>query len=414
MKVLVVAHESEFIGGASRALFAILKYWKNSENIQFDVLVPDNQGDFVEALEKMNVDHYAIKYFKVFSELKGDYKDAFRKINVYRKDLYNYFAARKIGNKLVCNRYDAVYTNTRMSSMGSWIAQRLQIPHIIHIREFGNENTYWGPSNLKRINKTSNRVIVISKALAKEIEKAVEKSKMIVSYDGVIYQGKEKQKSDEYVDILLTGRITEAKSQEEAVMAIAELKKRGLSELVRLHFAGSVPANSKFAKQYYNRILDLIKKYNIEKQIIFHGEVSSMDLLRQNMDIELMCAERETFGWVTVEGMRSGLLVIGANTGATPEIITNMKTGLLYTHGDARDLADKIEWVLKNPSIADEIRKNGKKFSDESFTIEKNGTDVYRAIMACKLMRCRLYWNKMENAVKLFSGIKGILEYLIE
>lgn len=384
MKVLVVAHESEFIGGANRALFAILKYWKNSENIQFDVLVPDNQGDFVEALEKMNVDHYAIKYFKVFSELKGDYKDAFRKINVYRKDLYNYFAARKIGNKLVCNRYDAVYTNTRMSSMGSWIAQRLQIPHIIHIREFGNENTYWGPSNLKRINKTSNRVIVISKALAKEIEKAVEKSKMIVSYDGVIYQGKEKQKSDEYVDILLTGRITEAKSQEEAVMAIAELKKRGLSELVRLHFAGSVPANSKFAKQYYNRILDLIKKYNIEKQIIFHGEVSSMDLLRQNMDIELMCAERETFGWVTVEGMRSGLLVIGANTGATPEIITNMKTGLLYTHGDARDLADKIEWVLKNPSIADEIRKNGKKFSDESFTIEKNGTDVYRAIMACQ------------------------------
>lgn len=43
----------------------------------------------------MNINHYAIKYFKVFSELKGDYKDAFRKINVYRKDLYNYFAAKK-------------------------------------------------------------------------------------------------------------------------------------------------------------------------------------------------------------------------------------------------------------------------------------------------------------------------------
>ena len=181
---------------------------------------------FEDQLSDVSTD-ISIKYFKVFSELKGDYKDAFRKINVYRKDLYNYFAAKKIGNKLVCNRYDAVYTNTRMSSMGSWIAQRLQIPHIIHIREFGNKNTYWGPSNLKRINKTSNRVIVISKALAKEIEKAVEKSKMVISYDGVIYQGKEKQKSDEYVDILLTGRITEAKSQEEAVMAIAELKKRG-------------------------------------------------------------------------------------------------------------------------------------------------------------------------------------------
>ena len=80
--------------------------------------------------------------------------------------------------------------------------------HILFIS--GNseiKNTYWGPSNLKRINKTSNRVIVISKALQKkEIGKAVEKSKMVISYDGVIYQGKEKQKSDEYVDIFINGK----------------------------------------------------------------------------------------------------------------------------------------------------------------------------------------------------------------
>ena len=81
MKVLVVAHESEFIGGANRALFAILKYWKNSENIQFDVLVPDNQGDFVEALEKMNINHYAIKYFKVFSIIDISYQEYMRWVN---------------------------------------------------------------------------------------------------------------------------------------------------------------------------------------------------------------------------------------------------------------------------------------------------------------------------------------------
>ena len=65
-------------------------------------------------------------------------------------------------------------------------------------------------------------------------------------------------------------------------MAIAELKKRGLSELVRLHFAGSVPVNSKFARRYYNRILDLIKKYNIENVREFYGDVC--ELVKQIKD----------------------------------------------------------------------------------------------------------------------------------
>ena len=380
MKILVVAHESEFIGGANRALFAILKYWKENTDIEFDVLLPCEQGGVINALNQMNIKYYVTKYYKVFTELKGDFKDFLRKVNVYYKDFYNSCMARRIAKLLLKNQYDAVYTNTRMSSMGEYIGKILNIPHFIHIREFGNENTYWGPANIKRIYARSNKIIVISRALAFQLEKSIASDKIVISHDGVTYQGKIRKRTDNVLNILLTGRITVAKSQKEAVLAFSELKKRGLGDKIRLHFAGSVTSNSKYAKQYYEELIQLIKKDNLERQVIFHGEVNEMDTLRQNMDIELMCAERETFGWVTVEGMRSGLLVIGTNTGATPEIINDMKTGLLYRQGNAVDLADKIEWVMHNKDEAEKIRKYGEEYAKSNFTIEKNGSEVYEVL----------------------------------
>lgn len=380
MKILVVAHESEFVGGANRALFAILKYWKENADIEFEVLLPCEHGGFIDALNQMHIKYYIIKYYKVFTELKGNSKDCLRKINVYRKDFYNSCAARKIAKILSKNQYDLIYSNTRMSTIGEYIGERLHMPHVVHIREFGNENTYWGPANIKRIYRKSNKIIVISKALANQLEKDVASNKIVVSHDGVTYQGKTKKRTDCKLNILLTGRITAAKSQKEAVLALLELKKRKINNTVMLHFAGSVSSNSKYAKQYYEQLVKLIKESGLEKQVIFHGEVEEMNTLRQNMDIELMCAERETFGWVTVEGMRSGSLVIGTDTGATPEIISNMKTGLLYRQGNAVDLADKIEWVLEHKDEAEKIRKQGEEYAKINFTIEKNGLEIYKII----------------------------------
>lgn len=384
MKLLVIAHESEFVGGANRALFAILKYWKdNNIDIKFDVLLPCNHGRCIDELVNLNIKYYVVKYYKVFTELKSDYKDILRKINVYRKYVYNIYAANKISKKLIGNNYDAVYSNTRMTSMGEYIAEFLHIPHVIHIREFGNENTYWGPFDLKNIYKKSCKIILISYALSEYVKKYISEDRLVISHDGVVYKGTLKLNNHIGFNLLLTGRITSVKSQKEAILALAELKKRGISNNIFLHFAGSVSQNSKYAKQYYDLIVKLICEYNLEKQVVFHGEVKDMEKLRQDMDVELMCAERETFGWVTVEGMRSGLLVIGANTGATPEIISDMKTGILYRQGNAIDLADKIEWIIRNPEEAEIIRKNGKKFSDEHFTIKNNALEIYNTLKEC-------------------------------
>ena len=96
MKILVVAHESEFAGGANRALFAILKYWSTNKLVEYEVLLPKANGECIDELERMGIKYHVIKYYKVFSETRNQIQDILRKAKVYSKFVYNKRAAKKI------------------------------------------------------------------------------------------------------------------------------------------------------------------------------------------------------------------------------------------------------------------------------------------------------------------------------
>ena len=114
--------------------------------------------------------------------------------------------------------------------------------------------------------------------------------------------------------------------------------------------------------------------------MIFLGEVNDMKAVRKNMDIELMCAILETFGRVTVEGMRNGLLVIGSNTGGTIEIIRDKENGLLYEQGNVDSLSQILYKVYQNVKFSRKVALNGYLFSQTSFTEENNVKQIYEAI----------------------------------
>ena len=75
---------------------------------------------------------------------------------------------------------------------------------------------------------------------------------------------------------------------------------------------------------------------------------------------------------MTVEGMRSGLIVIGSNTGGTVDIIQDGYNGYLYQQGNSTDLADKIQYVIEHENEALCIAKNAIEFTKTHFTVEQN------------------------------------------
>ena len=382
MKILVVAHESHFNGGANRALWALIKEWKKIDNLQIEVLLPDSKGEFAKELLKNEYEIEVSKYFKIFTESKNDGKDFFRYIKLYLKYFYNKIRILFLCSRIKSKNYDLIYSNTRMTSVGCELSKKLRIPHIMHVREFGNENTVWGPSSISNIYNNSSKIIVISKALQKHLAKEIKNDKFIVSYDGVSYKDDNAHTSfnENQINLILTGRIAPAKGQDEAIEAIKVLRDKGYSN-IHLYFAGSAASNSESEKRYYNNLQNLISCNNLEEFITFTGEINDMKAFRSNMDIELMCAWRETFGWVTVEGMRSGLLVIGANTGATPEIITNNENGLIYQKNNPEDLADKIEWAINHKNDCNIIRKKAYVFSNNNYLVSTNAEEVYSAFV---------------------------------
>jgi glycosyltransferase involved in cell wall biosynthesis len=75
---------------------------------------------------------------------------------------------------------------------------------------------------------------------------------------------------------------------------------------------------------------------------------------------------------VIMEAMATGLPVVSTVTGGIPEMVIDNETGFLVPAGDASALADAIEKLVVDPSLARHLGEKGHKRASELFSIEKN------------------------------------------
>lgn len=105
------------------------------------------------------------------------------------------------------------------------------------------------------------------------------------------------------------------------------------------------------------------KKLNYEiknDKIKFIGEISAQELYRYfNMcDIFCMPSNFEAYGLVFIEALTFGLPCIGRNLFEMPYFIEEGKTGLLIDDDDHVKLAKKMDYLLKNDEIKNNVIKN--------------------------------------------------------
>lgn len=379
MKILALTQDSNFNGGANRSFYMVISSLVK-QNVQIEVLLPGH-GELEEKFKKDGVKTYIYPFKGVISAYRDDGKDWIRKIKVpimynWEKSLGSYLA-----KKLKNEKFDLVYTNTRLPYVGAVIAKKLKIPHIVHIREFGTAKAIWGKWSYEKIYEESSKIILISKALYDKVKEYVPEDKLVMIHNGIesdLNLKVHKILENKNVNLILTGRIVPDKGHGDAIKELKILKDKGFDNIY-LNIVGSYPKSGSL-NWYYKKINQEIIENNLEKNVIFHGEVKNMTEIRKNMDIELMCSICETFGRVTVEGMRNGLLVIGSNTGGTPEIIKDKYNGLLYEQGKPQDLAEKILSSINNKDEARKIAENAYQFSQTNFTPESNTKQIYEVI----------------------------------
>jgi len=80
----------------------------------------------------------------------------------------------------------------------------------------------------------------------------------------------------------------------------------------------------------------------------------------------------ETFGLTMVEAFACGVPVICSGMGAMREIVDDRRTGLHFTPGDNRDLAEKVEWAWNHPEQMREMGMAARREYENKYTAEKN------------------------------------------
>jgi glycosyltransferase involved in cell wall biosynthesis len=95
------------------------------------------------------------------------------------------------------------------------------------------------------------------------------------------------------------------------------------------------------------------------------------ELLRKFDVLVLPSIWPEPFSRAVLEGMISGLVVVAARTGGTPEILVDGVNGLLFMPNDPEDVAKKIAHLVDDPESRNQMGQAGRQTILERFTMTK-------------------------------------------
>lgn len=375
MNILAITQSKDILGGANRSLFDVLMLLRDIYGHRIFVVTP-GEGDFTKELKKEKIDYICVKYNQVSFVQMGDLKDPARYIRAAIRDRKNKRVAIELSRQFTERKFDVVYINDTTNTFGYYLAKVLGLPYVWHFRGYHQTIAKYLLRDRVFRRDADGMSIAISQSM-KDYMVRVRKmapDRIKVIHNGVTNAGVQikqpwEQSITDGLHCVHCGHLSEAKGQTESILAIAELKKRGY-ENIYLHLAGSPLVAH--GKSYKDTLLKMVDKYSLTSQIIFEGEVKNMGGLRQKMQIELMCSVAEPFGRVTVEGMQAGLVVIGCDTGATPEIITDNINGMIYHRGNIVELADKIEAVYNNHALGNRLSQGALKTVLTKFTMREN------------------------------------------
>ena len=286
-------------------------------------------------------------------------------------------ALRRIEKTIDLSTIDIIHTNSARNDIGCLIHEKYGTPHLVHIREFGQEDfSCWVYRNNygKYISKQCDWIVAVSDAVKKSwIKKGIYSDKISTLYNGVNFEGFQIKPTDSYSEekmrIVFVGGLCETKGQHIALEAVGMLPEC-IRNNISLDFIGwSDPV-------YLAQLIEYAKKHNLDKRVRFLGSKEDVSTLLWKYDVGLMCSKSEGFGRVTVEYMYAGLGVIAADTGASPELVKDGISGLIYSRDNASDLADKIEKYYRDRKLLKDCGERAHIVSAQQFTIERNVSEL--------------------------------------
>ena len=380
MRILAITFDTEMSGGANRSFMMVITELCQRYGHEVYIIIP-GKGPIEIELQRNNISYRSVDLPRLGTILTGSVKDVYRKLKENRKAIAHAMMAKKIASDFRNKGFDLVYINGTPQLCGAYLARELRLPYVWHFRGYLKSGCYYSWNQKQLFNDAKAKIIVISQSMVDSLPEIlkINPEQIVLVHNGLKWGKNIKTSSQNRIDgihCVLCGRLVRSKGQEDAIEALRILRERSFDN-VYIHFAGEL---NEASQSYIEELREHVRVNHLEERIIFEGQIEDMAAFRKNMNIELMCAVCEPFGRVTVEGMRSGLVVIGANTGGTVDIIQDGFNGYLYQQGNSTDLADKIQYVIEHEDEVLCIAKNAIEFTKTHFTVEQNVSAIHNIL----------------------------------
>lgn len=374
MRVLYITNNAKMYG-ANLCLFEMVTDLKARYGVEPIILVKE-KGDLTEKLEREGITCICIPFANALLN---------REVG-YVKNLYWYVRdvlcpAYKIGKKLKKEEHiDIIHSGTSVIDIGFFLSQKLNTPHIWHIRETDEQYDFKFllPNTILRIMyRKAAAVVAISKFVSDKFQQKVgniERAKVV--YDGIYadqyfsYNVKKFHVGNR-VKFCIVGLVYKNKNQYKVLQACNELSRRGIDNY-ELYIVGDGE------KEEIEKLKSYVDLNNMQDNVFFLGYRTDIDEILRTMDVGIMASKMEGFGRVTIEYMTHYMPVIASESGANIELVKGMETGLIYGIDDEIEMANHMQYFIDNLSEIERMGKNAYDFACEKFTVIKNTDEMFK------------------------------------
>jgi glycosyltransferase involved in cell wall biosynthesis len=309
---------------------ALLNVIDGMSNYYFEIIVVvGKNGSLCEELDKRNIEFEVIHHqFQIYPPIKSLKNLVVLLPRIFQMLIINFNAESKFKKIVKKFKPDLIHTNIGPTHIGYNVAKKMCIPHVWHIREYQDLDFGMHPFPSKgyfinKINSPNNNTIAITRGVFNHFSMS---RNATVIYDGVM-----KEKAIQFKEIknkyfLFLGRLEETKGIRQLLIAFVDFAESNTE--YELLIAGN--GSDFFTKE----MMDLVNNSRFADRIHFLGFRKDVDELLSKATALIVPSKHEGFGFITVEAMFNGCLVIGNNAGGTKEILESENLGILYTGHD--------------------------------------------------------------------------------
>jgi glycosyltransferase involved in cell wall biosynthesis len=147
------------------------------------------------------------------------------------------------------------------------------------------------------------------------------------------------------------GRLSEEKGVRYLIEAVSLLNNSDTP--VKLIILGAGPQRKELE--------DLVKKVNIENDVIFAGFQGEVEKWLPAMDLFVLPSLTEGTPMSLLEAMASGLPVVASAVGGVPQVIDSGKNGILVSPGNPDEIRDAVLLLYNDKDLRDRLSKEAQK-----------------------------------------------------